>query len=770
MVILAVLTAGIAAPYLKADRYREQIRRALEAALNRHVTVGDAHFNLFRGPGFSVRDVLIDDDPAAGIEPFAHVEILQARIHILSLLTGHLAFSNLRLVEPTVNLVKTTSGFWNFQRLLDRVPEENAHSAVPELVISSGRLNFKFGDTKSVFYINGADLDVYPAERGRLVLRFSGEPARTDHTAQGLGRLVARGVLLSKPGAEDRLDMSLQIERTAITELQRLVDAQDSGVRGFVASNMKLSGPFSHVGISGDLRIADIHRWDLMPNRSAAWTLSYNGFVDLHRQRIEVNTSPVEHQIAPVTVRFDAENYLGQAKWTASLALHDLPAGSLLDTARHMGAPFPEGAVVDGAVNGEIGYSRPDGLQGSLALTGASVKFPGGGTVAFERAPITLGSGGGRFGPAEVRLENGHTASLEARYQLDGRATIFNIGTEVLSISETKSLAERLLGVSSIPFLAKCYQGSWNGAMSFERSEDSAGVWTGDYGLQSTTIEVPGLASPLRIASAEVRVDKDQIQINRLRARLGELSIEGDHRQFLEPGRTDHFRIVVAEAQIGELERLFLPTLRRQRGFFARFQNAAKLPEWLKERQTEGTIQIRNLRQGDTELGSARARVIWNGAIVQFPNIETHFKEMNGAGKMTVNLAGALPQYRLSGRLRDIGYRDGTLDIDGALETSGIGPALLRNARADGTFNGTDIALAPDAQVDEIAGEFRLEPSTIGPRLALSRVQLTQGQDVLHGQAVSQPDGRIVFELTSGHKQVRLSGMLLPVHSTASVP
>ena len=58
----------------------------------------------------------------------------------------------------------------------------------------------------------------------------------------------------------------------------------------------------------------------------------------------------------------------------------------------------------------------------------------------------------------------------------------------------------------------------------------------------------------------------------------------------------------------------------------------------------------------------------------------------------------------------------------------------------------------------------------MAPRLALSRVQLTQGQDVLRGQAATQPDGRIVFELTSGHKQVRLSGMLLPVRATPTVP
>ena len=567
--------------------------------------------------------------------------------------------------------------------------------------------------------------------------------------------------------------MSLQLERTALTELQRLVDAQDAGVRGFIASNMKLSGPLSHINVSGDLRIEDIHRWDLMPNRSAGWTLGYSGFADLLRQRIEINTSAEENQIAPVTVRFTAADYLGRPKWTASLALHDLPAGSLLETARHMGAPFPQGAVLDGAVNGEIAYSRPDGLQGKLALTGASFKFLQGGTLAMAGAQIAIGNGGGELGPAEVRFENGQTAQLEARYQLDGRATGLKISTEELSITETKSMVDRLLGTGPIVLLGKCRQGSWNGWMSFERREDSAGIWTGDYELQSATIEAPGLASPLQIASAGVRVEEDQIQMNRVRARAGALSIESEYRHFLVASRPDHVRISVAEADIGEIERLFLPTLRRPRGFLARtlgLPNGAALPDWLKEREVEGSIQIQSLLQNDANLGTVRARVLWNGATVQFPAIEAHLDDMNGAGKLTVNLAGPLPQYRLSGRLRAIDYRDGKLDLDGAIETSGIGAALVRNARADGAFSGSDIALAPDTQVDEIAGEFRLESSAIAPRLALTKVRMTQGQDVLIGQAASQPDGHIVFELTSGRKQVRLSGMLLPVHPLPSTP
>ena len=197
-----VIVAGLLAPFLRADRLRPSIQRALEAALNRPVHITSAvHLNLFTGPGFSVDDVLIDDDPAAGAEPFAHVESLRARVKLTSLFRGKLAFSSLYLDSPSVNLVKMPSGGWNIQPLLEHGSASNSphQHTVPDIEIRDGRLNLKFGDTKSVFYISGADVDIYPNENGDVVIRFSGAPARTDRGSMGLGQLSARGLLRSVP-------------------------------------------------------------------------------------------------------------------------------------------------------------------------------------------------------------------------------------------------------------------------------------------------------------------------------------------------------------------------------------------------------------------------------------------------------------------------------------------------------------------------------------------------------------------------------------------
>jgi hypothetical protein len=133
-----------------------------------------------------------------------------------------------------------------------------------------------------------------------------------------------------------------------------------------------------------------------------------------------------------------------------------------------------------------------------------------------------------------------------------------------------------------------------------------------------------------------------------------------------------------------------------------------------------------------------------------------------------VNLAKSSPLYNWAGTLENLEYRNGRLDLDGELETSGIAEALLLNLRSQGTFEGKGIELSPDTEVTAISGDYKIAPASGIPRLVLSNVQVEQGPDTFSGQGSSQPDGHIVLELTSGRKQLRLTGMLLPIHPDTS--
>ena len=163
-------------------------------------------------------------------------------------------------------------------------------------------------------------------------------------------------------------------------------------------------------------------------------------------------------------------------------------------------------------------------------------------------------------------------------------------------------------------------------------------------------------------------------------------------------------------------------------------------------------------------LGEFRAHLVWDGPSIVLSNADCRLGDMHATGKMTLSVDQRAPAYHLAGAIENLDYRNGQLDVDGELDTSGIAENLILNIRSQGTFEGRDIELAPDTEVDEISGSYRVAPAFGVPRLTLSNLQVVQGADNFSGQGSSQPDGHIILDLTTGRKQVRLTGMLLPMH------
>ncbi|HYP06205.1 MAG TPA: AsmA family protein, partial [Bryobacteraceae bacterium] len=286
--LLVLILIGIAAPFVHGDRYGQQIREGLERGLHRKVEIGAVHFNLFTGPGFTVQDVVIYDDPAFGIEPFAHMTELQARVRLTSLFTGKLDFSTLRFIAPSVNLVKPHTGTWNVVKLLQ---DAKRAQSVPEIQVSDGHIFLKLDDTKSAFYIAAADVTITP-RRDSLAIRFAGEPARTDRSARSAGLMTARGTLTG-----GNLDLDLELEESPVDELGGLLRGRRLEYHGHVSSKAKLSGPLSNLSISGSFNLADVHRWDRTMDHDSSWAVRFKGKVDLANERIEIATINSPNQL-----------------------------------------------------------------------------------------------------------------------------------------------------------------------------------------------------------------------------------------------------------------------------------------------------------------------------------------------------------------------------------------------------------------------------------------------------------------------------------------
>src|SRR5580704_7937527 len=382
--VALVVAIGLIAKFQQVDFARPPIERALQRALGRRVEIDEAHFNLFTGPGFTLNRVTIHEDPRAGVEPFAYVETLDASVRLLSLFSRKLEFSTLRLGEANVNLVKTSAGPWNFQFLLENTA---AHSRrMPAIKMRSGRVNFKFGDTKSVVYFDDADFDVSPWDDGSLDLRFSGAPSRTDRSAQNFGHFFVRG-----DWRHQRLDMRVELERSAVDEVARLFGQSGFGLHGIVALDARLYGPPSALDVTGQLQVDDIHLPDLLPKRGGGWGVNYKGTLDLHGETLDL-ASTSDAPNPPLALRFRAWDFLSAPRWDAAADLNQIPLTALMEVARHVGAVLPEKLAAEGSVSGSVHYGDPDGPAGRIELENASLTLP-------DAQPLHAAS-------AAVRIEN----------------------------------------------------------------------------------------------------------------------------------------------------------------------------------------------------------------------------------------------------------------------------------------------------------------------------------------------------------------------------
>jgi hypothetical protein len=710
-------------------------------------------FNLFTGPGFTLKDVTIYDDPSVGIEPLAHVDSVQARVRLISLFSRRLAFSNLRLDEPSINLVKRDDGVWNFQLLLSartNAPQEPPIEHAPSIQVRGGRLDFKTADVKSKFYFNDTDVDLDPAG-DRLDFRFRGEPARNDRPAQMFGRLLFRGSWIRKRSGEPELDVYAELDRSAVDQAVQLIEGHGVGVHGILASRAHISGPLSSLAITGQMQLSDLHRWDLMP-APGSWNLKYRGTLDLWNQRLRLETLPDARSL-PLLVRFDASGYLSNPRWAVMLDFREVPSTMLLELARHMGAPFADTITANGSVTGVVGYTNVSGLQGQLRFARTSLKLPSADPIAFESADVVVSKDRAAVGPATVQMPNGQTAELQASYLLASGDIDLRLSTERMDLAQLRSGTAVALGAGSLPMLEYLRQGSWRGSIAFNRTGDAVGQWHADLELQNTRLEVPGIAAPVIVSSGLLSITGDTFALTRVRGHASEIPFAAELRS---PGR---LRIDIAETTPEALEALFLPTLSRSQSLLSRTLRLGRLtvPEWLRSRRVDANVRINRLTINGDDWTIAKSRLIWDGARIRVTGIDAHHETTSAMGAIQIDVAGQAPVYSAQGRVESLPYKEGALSVEGTATAQGFGPDVIATARGEGTFSGEDIAFAPDAEFETVGGDFALSPSG---RVRLTNLQISEGQDTYAGQGSTQADGRLLLELTGSRRQLRLMGTL----------
>lgn len=766
--IAAVLVFGVAAPFIDVANFSGPVQRAVENALGRKIQFSKVRLSLFSGPGFSLEDVSIAEDPRYGLEPFAWVPTLHASVRIDKLLLGRFQLSTLRLEEPSLNLVKRSDGTWNVVELVQRLsaPRHTPLNLFPALEVSDGRIDFKFGPRKTTFYMLDSDFSVYPERSGKLFVQFSGSPARTDRAGNGFGHL--RGTAnwyLNAAGAEaNRLEANVTLDPSNLSEIATLLQGEDIGVHGSIAGHARVAGPLNGLRVSGDLRLGDVHRWDLLPSSGEDWRVEYSGGLDWADQRLNVHTVAGRRgEATPVALELTADNVLTHPGWTLLARLDGAPLDKLLPLGRRMGLSLPDTLQVQGAVQGAISYSNGAGLGGTLSISNATATMPNVPPLHTQMVSATIFADRIHFDPAVIDTPEGDLRA-GGDYYLTSPRSVAALNVTGFSVDALKNTISAWFGTPGV--LAALNGGQIDGTFNYVHRQPTAPEWSGEFQFTKSTLQPEGLAVPLENAEGQVGFDADNLEVTRFSSQVGQEQLHGSYRYSATAKRSERLRMEMPAGDLAEFEKALEPALTAQ-DLLARLRVTKRtIPDWLSARNMEGDLSVGTFSVNGTELGPMTTHFIWQGANLQLPAVQINLPEGLIRGHGAVNLSSYTPRSRFSARVSGFPWHGGVLSADGDFETSGIGTDSLQNLRAAGTFAGADLNLSPDDAFSKISGQFEISFTQGWPDLKLSAIQASDGLDAWNGNASTQSDGKLIIDLEHAGHQRRVISTLAPETAT----
>lgn len=378
LIIVAILglAAWAATQLFRAEALRPRVSASLESALRRKVDVnGQIDYKWLTGPGLEINDVVIHEDSRLGREPIAYVVALEATPRWLSLLRGRIEFSTLRLIDPSLNVSRSGNGALNIQPFLEGLRAARESDAdLPEIRVRGGRVNFIQDSRKSIFYLSNVDLDLQPTESNGFNVSLAAENSRTDRVPMGYGSFSGRGRLQLRPNAEPTLELTLDLDRTPISDLALLTQNRRASIGGRISARAKVNGPVSKIAIDGRIDLEGFQRWNTPGWKPGAITLYFQGAANLARQTVELDTVRDKNSNVGLRARVRAGGILSKPHWGAIAVAQELPLAFIVDAARLMGFRLPDGFAPLGTATGAVGISSSTDWQGGLMLTAPGIE------------------------------------------------------------------------------------------------------------------------------------------------------------------------------------------------------------------------------------------------------------------------------------------------------------------------------------------------------------------------------------------------------------
>jgi hypothetical protein len=561
-VVGVILVGLVVPPWINVSRYRARIADSISRALGRPVTIGSISLRLLPQPGFDLGNLVIGDDPAISYEPILVAGEVNASLRLSSLWRGHFEIARLHLKYPSLNLARSPNGEWNLESLLWQAARtQTAPTASPPqqrprfpyIEAEGGRINFKFGLEKSFFALTEADFALWSPTENEWRMRLQATPFRTDTNISDTGILRAEGAFRRAALLRDMpLQMRINWSGGQLGQITKLIYGRDRGWRGGVQLSATLDGTPAALQTSASGSVQDFRRYDI--SRGEALRLY---------AKCSSKFSVVDRTLRGLSCQMPLQQgslqFEGQLTATRlhpydlQITMKQIPAEAVTAFLRHAKRDLPNDLSASGAVNGSFsGHRAGDGSpakwSGSgtgkgLVLRSATLgKDLEVGTVRFFAAAASLPP----LQPAASADGAGKTPSPESQQQLvfDSFAVPLG-GSAPVTASAWLSPTAHSLHLQGDATLERLLQAARAIGVAVPRYKFSGaakvdltlrGNWAGfamvrPFGraqLRATRVEIPGIASPVQMQSAQLEIAEDRLDFHNIAGQIGKIGFTGE--------------------------------------------------------------------------------------------------------------------------------------------------------------------------------------------------------------------------------------------------
>jgi len=196
------------------------------------------------------------------------------------------------------------------------------------------------------------------------------------------------------------------------------------------------------------------------------------------------------------------------------------------------------------------------------------------------------------------------------------------------------------------------------------------------------------------------------------------------------------------------------------------------VPEWMASRRAEGSLSFGSLTVAGIEFARVRTSIVWDGTAIELSGLQGQMgvARVDGGGG-TIGFRGGGPVYQLFGKWTGVDWQAGSMAGESIIRTSGSGLELLANLRSSGIFHGNGLIVAPAGDPARVTGAYEVRWSDSGPRIRLAALRVSTPTEAYTGRGRTTVDGRLLVELTSGERELRMTGTLAKLNmETPSVP